>query len=193
MKSVRAATAGNDIGKVVPMRREQASWPRKVLFVCTSNSARTVLAEAILNKFGYGRFVAYSGGSQPKGVVHPEAIALLHRLGFATEGLHSKSWIEFAMPGAPPLDFVFIVCDNAESEVCPIWPGAPITSHWGVPDPGAVRGSGTAIASAFRDAFLTLQHRIELFTNLPLDNLDRASLKARLDEIGRAETWTVRA
>ena len=145
-----------------------------VLFLCTGNSARSILAEAVLNRIGNGSFVAYSAGSQPKGAVHPQAIALLQRLGFPTDQLRSKSWDEFAVAGAPPLDFVFTVCDNAASEPCPVWPGQPITAHWGVPDPAAVRGSEAEVAAAFRDAFFTLQRRIELFASLPVRRLDRA-------------------
>ena len=156
-----------------------------VLFLCTGNSARSILAEAILNRIGKGKFVAYSAGSMPKGEVNPHSLALLERLGFATEGLRSKSWDEFARPGAPALDFVFTVCDNAANEVCPVWPGQPMTAHWGLPDPAAVKGSETEITEAFREAFRVLQRRIELFTSLPVKSLDRMSLKNRLDAIGR--------
>jgi arsenate reductase len=166
------------------MRSDTPERPYNVLFLCTGNSARSILGEAILNKLGNGKFVAYSAGSQPKGTVHPGAIALLQRLGYPTDGFRSKSWDEFAAPGAPPLDFVFTVCDNAAHEVCPIWPGQPMTAHWGVPDPAAVQGSEADIAEAFRDAFQRLQRRIELFANLPVKSLDRMSLKKRLDEIG---------
>jgi len=165
------------------MRNENPERPYNVLFLCTGNSARSILGEAILNKMGGGKFVAYSAGSQPKGAVHPQAIALLQRLGFATDGLRSKSWDEFAATGAPALDFVFTVCDNAANEVCPVWPGQPMTAHWGVPDPAAVEGEAQAVA--FRDAFQALQRRIELFANLPVRSLDRMSLKKRLDEIGK--------
>jgi protein-tyrosine-phosphatase len=167
------------------MRDQQPARPYNVLFLCTGNSARSILGEAILNKIGGGKFVAYSAGSQPKGAVHPQAIALLQRLGFPTTGLRSKSWDEFAVAGAPPLDFVFTVCDNAANEVCPIWPGQPMTAHWGVPDPAAVEGTDAEIATAFRDTMLLLQRRIELFANLPVRSLDRMSLKKRLDEIGK--------
>jgi len=167
------------------MRAEQPDRPYNVLFLCTGNSARSILAEAILNKIGKGKFVAYSAGSMPKSAVNPHSIALLRRLGFATDGLRSKSWDEFARPGAPPLDFVFTVCDNAANEVCPVWPGQPMTAHWGLPDPAAVEGSETKIDAAFRDAFMLLQRRIELFANLPVKSLDRMSLKTRLDEIGK--------
>jgi arsenate reductase (thioredoxin) len=170
---------------VLLMRNEQPERPYNVLFLCTGNSARSILGEAILNKIGKGKFVAYSAGSQPKGAVHPQAIALLQRHGFRTDGLRSKSWDEFARAGAPPLNFVFTVCDNAASEVCPVWPGQPVTAHWGVPDPAAVEGTDAEIVTAFRDAFLLLQRRIELFANLPVKSLDRLSLKKRLDEIGK--------
>ena len=167
------------------MRDERPAKPYNALFLCTGNSARSILAEAILNKIGAGKFVAYSAGSQPNGAVHPQAITLLDRLGFPTEGLRSKSWDEFAVPGAPPLDFVFTVCDNAAGEVCPIWPGQPMTAHWGVPDPAAATGSDSVVTTAFREAFLRLQRRIELFASLPVLSLDRLSLKTQIDEIGR--------
>ncbi|HJW39966.1 MAG TPA: arsenate reductase ArsC [Rhizomicrobium sp.] len=167
------------------MRTGQPARPYNVLFLCTGNSARSILGEAILNKIGDGKFAAYSAGSQPKGAVHPQAIALLQRLGFPADGLRSKSWDEFAVADAPPLDFVFTVCDNAANEVCPIWPGQPMTAHWGVPDPAAVEGTEADVATAFRDAFLLLQRRVELFANLPVRSLDRMSLKKRLDEIGK--------
>lgn len=166
------------------MRSGQPDRPYNVLFLCTGNSARSIMAEAILNKIGKGKFVTYSAGSQPKGKVHPRSMALLKRLGFPTEGYRSKSWDEFARPGAPPLDFVFTVCDSAASEACPAWPGQPMTAHWGVPDPAAVVGTEMEIAAAFRDAFLILERRIQLFANLPVRSLDRLSLKKRLDEIG---------
>ena len=167
------------------MRKDQPEKPYTVLFLCTGNSARSIFGEAILNKLGTGKFVAYSAGSHPKGVVNPHTIALLERLHFPTEGLRSKSWDEFAKPGAPQLDFIFTVCDDAANEVCPAWPGQPMTAHWGVPDPAAVIGDEKAIEFAFRQAFMTLQRRIEAFANLPVKSLDRLSLKKRLDEIGR--------
>jgi protein-tyrosine-phosphatase len=173
------------------MRSEQPDRPYHVLFLCTGNSARSILAEAILNKIGAGKFIAYSAGSQPKGKVHPGAIALLARLGFATDGFRSKSWDEFAASGAPRLDFVFTVCDNAANEVCPVWPGRPMTAHWGVPDPAAA--SETEITDAFRDAYQQLQRRIELFANLPVRSLDRMSLKKRLDEIGKTSDAKAKA
>lgn len=164
-----------------------------VLFLCTGNSARSILAEAILKKLGKEKFVAYSAGSMPKGEVHPQALALLKRLGFPTNGLRSKSWDEFGGPDAPQLDFVFTVCDNAADEVCPIWPGHPMTAHWGIPDPAAVTGSESEIASAFRDAFRILQRRIELFAALPVGKLDGMSLKRKLDEIGKSKDVAVTA
>ncbi|HEY2445206.1 MAG TPA: arsenate reductase ArsC [Rhizomicrobium sp.] len=167
------------------MRSELPARPYNVLFLCTGNSARSILAEAILNKIGKKKFVGHSAGSQPKGVVNPRALALLKRLGFATDGLRSKSWDEFARAGALDLDFVFTVCDNAAHEICPVWPGQPITAHWGVPDPAAVEGTETQIAAAFRSTLLLLQRRIELFANLPVRSLDRLSLQKQLDDIGR--------
>ena len=154
-----------------------------VLFLCTGNSARSILAEAILNKDGAGRFIAFSAGSQPKGEVHPAALRLLNELSLPTEGYRSKSWDEFAAPGAPPLDFVFTVCDNAAGEICPIWPGQPMTAHWGIEDPAAVKGDPQA--QAFRNAFYALQRRIGLFLSLPFESIDELSLQTRLREIGR--------
>jgi arsenate reductase len=143
------------------------------------------LGEAILNKISGGKFVAYSAGSQPKGQVNPHALALLRQLGFCEEGFRSKNWDEFARPGAPPLDFVFTVCDSAAGEACPIWPGQPMTAHWGVPDPAAVEGSELEKRAAFREAFATLESRIRLFMSLPFASLDRMALQQRLDAIGR--------
>jgi protein-tyrosine-phosphatase len=170
------------------MRDQRPDHPFNVLFLCAGNSARSILAEAILNKIGAGKFVAHSAGSQPKGAVHPQALALLQRLGFPTNGLRSKSWDEFAVSSTPHLDFVFTVCDSAANEVCPIWPGQPMTTHWGVPDPAAAEGSEAESTTVFREAFLTLQRRIELFANLPVRSLDRMALKKRLDEIGTSDT-----
>jgi protein-tyrosine-phosphatase len=178
---------------VLLMRNEKPDHAFNVLFLCTGNSARSILAEAILNKIGGGKFVAHSAGSQPKGAVHPQALGLLQRLGYPIEGLRSKSWDEFAVAGAPHLDFVFTVCDNAADEVCPVWRGQPMTAHWGVPDPAAAAGSDAQITAAFRDAFLTLQRRIELFANLPVRSLDRMALKKRLDEIGTTAGDTANA
>jgi arsenate reductase len=155
-----------------------------VLFLCTGNSARSILAEAILNRIGGGKFVAYSAGSDPKGQVNPHALSLLERLGYSTAGFRSKSWDEFAQAGAPRLDFIFTVCDNAANEVCPVWPGQPMTAHWGIPDPAAVTGDEKTIDAAFRDAYATLHRRIELFAALPVKSLDHLSLKRHLDEIG---------
>jgi protein-tyrosine-phosphatase len=175
------------------MHDEKPDQPFNVLFLCTGNLARSILAEAILNKIGVAKFVAHSAGSQPKSAVHPQALALLQRLGYPVDGLRSKSWDEFAVPGAPHLDFVFTVCDNAANEVCPVWPGQPMTAHWGVPDPAAVEGSEAEITTAFRDAYRMLQRRIELFANLPVRSLDRMALKKRLDEIGTTVGDTAKA
>jgi arsenate reductase (thioredoxin) len=154
-----------------------------VLFLCTGNSARSILAEALLNRWGQGKFHAFSAGSHPKGAVHPLALDLLRKHGLPTEHLRSKAWDEFAAPGAPRLDFVFTVCDRAAAEVCPVWPGQPMTAHWGVEDPAAV--TGDAAQRAFRNAFHTLEARIRLFVSLPIAKLEGMKLKQRLDEIGR--------
>lgn len=155
-----------------------------VLFLCTGNSARSILAEALLNELGGGRFRGYSAGSHPKGAVHPAALALLEREGFPTEGLRSKSWDEFAAPGAPELDFVFTVCDNAAGEACPLWPGTPVTAHWGVEDPATVTGSPIEVHAAFLRAFQYLRNRITAFASLPIASLDSMTLKRRLEAIG---------
>jgi protein-tyrosine-phosphatase len=160
--------------------------PFNVLFLCTGNSARSILAEAILNRIGAGKFTSHSAGSHPNGKVNPYALELLQRLGFDTAGLRSKSWDEFAAPGAPELDFVFTVCDNAAGEMCPVWPGQPMTAHWGMPDPATVEGSDVDKANAFRDTFRGMERRIQLFTALPLASLDRLSLTSKLREIGRS-------
>jgi arsenate reductase (thioredoxin) len=165
------------------MRDREPERPFAVLFLCTGNSARSIMAEAILNRIGHGKFVAHSAGSMPKGEINPHTRALLDRLGFPTQGLRSKSWDEFAR--GPHFDFVFTVCDNAANEICPVWPGQPMTAHWGIADPAAVAGDEKTVAAAFRDAFLLLQRRIELFASLPVASLDRLSLQKRLDEIGR--------
>jgi arsenate reductase len=157
-----------------------------VLFLCTGNSARSVLAEVLLNSRGAGRFRAYSAGSRPVGRVNPFAVETLRQAGLPTEGLRSKSWDEFARPGAPTLDFVFTVCDSAANEVCPIWPGQPVTAHWGLPDPAAVEGSDAEKAKSFRDTFIALDRRIGLFTSLPIAGLDQLALKRKIDEIGKA-------
>jgi arsenate reductase len=159
--------------------------PFNVLFLCTGNSARSIMAEAILSKVGFGQFHAYSAGSQPKGQVNPNTIQLLESLGYETSGFRSKSWAEFAMSGAPPLDFVFTVCDNAAGETCPVWPGQPMTAHWGVPDPAEAKGSEAEIGLAFKDAYRMLSQRIGIFTALPIRSLDKLSLQQKLREIGR--------
>ncbi len=156
-----------------------------VLFLCTGNSARSILAECILNREGKGRFKAFSAGSHPKGRVHPFALDLLKKMNHPTAGLRSKSWEEFARADAPPLDFVFTVCDDAANEVCPVWPGQPMTAHWGVPDPAAADGTEAERHLAFADAYRMLNNRISIFVSLPLRSLDRLSLQKRLDEIGR--------
>jgi len=164
-----------------------------VLFLCTGNSARSIMAEAILNKLGAGKFRAYSAGSQPKRRVNPYTMQLLQSLGYDTSGFRSKSWNEFAKPGAPPLDFAFTVCDNAAGEVCPVWPGQPMTAHWGVPDPAEAKGSPAEIALAFKDAYRMLHQRIGVFTALPIRSLDQLSLQQRLKEIGRMDGATAKA
>jgi len=159
--------------------------PYNVLFLCTGNSARSILAEVILNSKGRPNFVAYSAGSQPAGKVHPGALRQLEAAHLSTDGLRSKSWDEFEAPGAPRLDFVFTVCDNAAKEVCPVWPGQPMTAHWGIADPSAVRGTEEEIKRAFRDAFFLLDRRIGLFLSLPLSTLDELTLQKQLRDIGR--------
>lgn len=161
-----------------------------VLFLCTGNSARSILAEAILNREGQGRFRAYSAGSLPKGEVHPCTLDVLKSLGHDVSGLRSKSWDEFARPDAPQLDFIFTVCDGAAGEVCPIWPGHPISAHWGIPDPAAVEGNPAEQHAAFFDAYRMLANRIRLFINLPLASIDELALQARLHEIGHHGTAT---
>ena len=156
-----------------------------VLFLCTGNSARSILAEALMNSKGKPTFTAYSAGSQPSGKVRTEALAQLESAHVSTNGLRSKSWDEFATPNAPKMDFVFTVCDNAAKEVCPIWPGQPITAHWGIPDPALIQGTKEEIQKAFRDAFFALERRINLFLNLPFTGLDKLTIKKRLDEIGQ--------
>lgn len=156
-----------------------------VLFLCTGNSARSIMAEGIMNAEGGERFTAYSAGSHPSGTVRPEALDELEAAGIPTEGLRSKSWDEFARPDAPKMDFVFTVCDNAANEVCPIWPGHPMAAHWGVPDPAAVKGTAEEIRQAFRDAFFLLNRRITLFLDLPLTAVDNLVIKNELDRIGR--------
>jgi len=167
--------------------------PFNTLFLCTGNSARSILAEAILGKLGAGKFNVFSAGSQPKGAVNPHALALLKSLGYDTAAMRSKSWSEFARPGAPALDFVFTVCDNAAGETCPVWPGQPMTAHWGVPDPAEATGSEAEIALAFKDAYRMLHQRIAAFTALPIRSLDALSLQQRLKAIGRMEGATAKA
>ena len=159
--------------------------PRNVLFLCTGNSARSILAEAILNQKGRANFVAYSAGSHPTGRINPYAIKQLEIAKLPVSDLRSKSWDEFAKPGAPKMDFVFTVCDNAANEICPVWPGQPITAHWGIPDPAAVAGSTEQIERAFRDAFVTLDRRIGLLLSLPISSLDSLSVKKEVDRIGK--------
>jgi protein-tyrosine-phosphatase len=158
-----------------------------VLFLCTGNSARSILAESLLNNLGHGVCRAFSAGSFPKGEVHPLALALLRESELPTEGLRSKSWDEFAAPEAPPLDFIVTVCDKAAGEVCPIWPGHPVTAHWGIPDPAAVTGTEIQQKAAFHQAYEALRNRIGLFLSLPLDSLDRLRVKREMDAIGRAK------
>src|SRR6201993_4239512 len=157
-----------------------------ILFLCTGNSARSIMAEAIMNYKGRPNFRAYSAGSHPSGRVRPEALRKIERAQLPTEGLRSKDWDEFARPGAPQMNFVFTVCDNAAKEVCPVWPGQPMTAHWGVPDPAAVEGSADGVERAYREAFLMLERRISLFLCLPLASIDKLALKKELDEIGHA-------
>ena len=161
-----------------------------VLFLCTGNTARSVLAEGILRKDGAGRFNAYSAGSQPKGVVNPFALKVLGDQGYPTDGFRSKNWDEFAVPGAPVMDFVFTVCDSAAGEACPLWPGQPMTAHWGIPDPAAVDGTDLEKEAAFVTAFKQMRNRITVFTALPLKSIDALSLNAKLKEIGRLEGST---
>jgi arsenate reductase len=164
-----------------------------VLFLCTGNSARSIIAEAILNRAGRGHFKAFSAGSHPKGQINPHALDLLRKFNYDVSTLRSKSWTEFAKPGSPDLDFVFTVCDNAAGESCPLWPGQPITAHWGIPDPAVAQGSEAEIALAFKDAYRMLNRRIDLFLALPIENLDRLVLTTRLKAIGRSEGATEKA
>ena len=157
-----------------------------VLFLCTGNSARSIMAEAILNHRGKGRFLAHSAGSHPTGHPRPEALRQIESAGLSTNGLRSKSWDEFAVPGAPKLDFVFTVCDNTAREECPYWPGQPMTAHWGIPDPAAVKGVPEEIARAFRDAFVVLDRRVGLFLSLPLGTLDQLAIKREVENIGKS-------
>jgi arsenate reductase len=170
------------------MRSMAKTW--NVLFLCTGNSARSILAESLLNHWGRGRFRGFSAGSFPKGEVHPLAVDLLRTLDLPHEGFRSKSWDEFAAPGAPVMDFVITVCDQAAGEVCPVWPGMPVAAHWGVPDPAAVEGSEPERRQAFRDALRTLDARIRLFTSLPLDKLERLAVEREVAQIGRTAATT---
>jgi arsenate reductase len=170
-----------------------ADHPYNVLFLCTGNSARSIMAEAILNKLGADKFRAYSAGSQPKGHIHPETARLLQGLNYDTSVFRSKSWTEFAKPGAPSLDFVFTVCDNAAGETCPVWPGQPMTAHWGIPDPAEAKGNPAQIALAFKDAYRMLHQRIGIFAALPIRSLDQLSLQNKLHEIGRMQGATAKA
>jgi protein-tyrosine-phosphatase len=164
-----------------------ATEPFNVFFLCTGNSARSIMAEAIMNRIGRPKFKAYSAGSMPKGEVHPRTIEILKRNNFLTDSFRSKSWEEFSGPDAPEINFVFTVCDNAANEVCPIWPGQPMTAHWALPDPALAEGNDAEIGLAFADAFRMLSNRITLFTSLPLESLDRLTLQKRLDEIGKTK------
>ena len=189
----RQAPCSGALRPAAPVRRAVTDRPFNVLFLCTGNSARSIMAEAILNKLGAGKFHAYSAGSQPKGKVNPHTIQLLQGLDYDTSGFRSKSWNEFAKPGAPPLDFVFTVCDNAAGEACPVWPGQPMTAHWGIPDPAEAKGTPAEIALAFKDTYRMLYQRIGIFTALPLRSLDQLSLQNKLREIGRMRGATAKA
>ena len=168
--------------------------PFNVLFLCTGNSARSIMAEAILNREGRGKFRAFSAGSAPKGRVHPYTLDLLRKLNFDVSSSRSKSWSEFARADAPQLDFVFTVCDNAAAEPCPVWPGQPMTAHWGVPDPAAASGSEAEVRLAFADTFRMLNHRVSVFVSLPLRSLDTLTLQKHLDSIGRTkDAWRASA
>jgi arsenate reductase (thioredoxin) len=167
------------------MRDVDRKTPFNVLFLCTGNSARSIMAEVVLNRVGQGRFRGFSAGSNPKGQVHPYTLDLLRRLNFDVSRIRSKSWSEFTGPDAPKLDFVFTVCDNAANEVCPVWPGQPMTAHWGVPDPAAASGNEAQIRLAFADAFRMLSNRINIFVSLPLRSLDQLSFQRQLNAIGK--------
>jgi arsenate reductase (thioredoxin) len=169
------------------MRQETERDPYNVLFLCTGNSARSIIAEAVLNRAGLGKFRAFSAGSQPKGQVHPYAIDLLRRTNYDVSQLRSKSWMEFSGADAPKLDFVFTVCDNAAQESCPLWPGQPMTAHWGVPDPAAATGTEVEMRLAFAETFRMLTNRINIFVSLPLRSLDQLSLQRQLEAIGKTK------
>jgi protein-tyrosine-phosphatase len=172
------------------LREMTAERIYNVLFLCTGNSARSILAESLLNTLGHGRFRAFSAGSFPKGQVHPMAVDLLQRMNLPTDSLRSKSWDEFAAPGAPPVEFIITVCDNAAGEVCPVWPGKPMTAHWGIADPAAAEGTDAEKAFAFREALRELETRIKLFSSLSIDSLDRMTLQAKLHDIGKSKRTT---
>jgi arsenate reductase (thioredoxin) len=177
----------SETAQEVTMREREDKTPFNVLFLCTGNSARSIMAEVLLNRAGQGKFRAFSAGSQPKGQVHPHALDLLRRMNFDVSGLRSKSWSEFAKPEGPKLDFVFTVCDNAAAETCPVWPGQPMTAHWGVPDPAAATGNEAEVRLAFADAFRVLSNRINIFVSLPLRSLDQLSLQRQLNAIGNTK------
>jgi arsenate reductase (thioredoxin) len=186
-----AGRAHQDCLGLLLMERAMADRPYHVLFLCTGNSARSIMAEAILNKVGAGKFRAHSAGSQPKGSLHPETLRLLRSLGYNIFDFRSKSWAEFIKE--PQFDFVFTVCDNAAEEVCPVWPGQPMTAHWGIPDPAVATGTPAEISLAFNDAYRLLNQRISTFTALPLSSLDKLSLQNRLRDIGHMEGSTAKA
>jgi arsenate reductase (thioredoxin) len=175
------------------MEGAMADLPYNVLFLCTGNSARSIMAEAILNKIGDGKFRAYSAGSQPKGNLHPETLRLLKSLGYDIFDFRSKSWAEFIGPNAPKFDFVFTVCDNAAAEACPVWPGHPMTAHWGIPDPAEATGTSAEVALAFKDAYRLLNQRIGTFVALPLHSLNKLVVESKLHEIGQMEGATAKA
>lgn len=189
----RSAHEEKSAGMTIAAEPRVTDRPFNVLFLCTGNSARSVIAEAVLNKIGAGKFRAYSAGSQPKGEINPNTIRLLKGLGYDTSGFRSKSWSEFATPGAPRFDFVFTVCDDAAGETCPVWPGQPMTAHWGVPDPAAAAGTDSEIALAFNDSYRMLSRRIEAFAVLPIKSLDAMTLKGRLNDIGRMAGATAKS
>jgi arsenate reductase (thioredoxin) len=185
---LRAGAEGSAGGRL--LRQMTADRVYNVLFLCTGNSARSILAESLLNTLGHGKFRAFSAGSFPKGQVHPTALDLLKRMNLPAEGLRSKSWDEYAAAGAPAIDLIFTVCDNAAGEVCPVWPGMPITAHWGIADPAAVEGTDIEKAAAFRKALKDLETRIKLLMSLPIDSLDRMALQAKLRDIGKNDPDT---
>jgi arsenate reductase (thioredoxin) len=184
---LRAGAEGRACGELL---RQMTERLYNVLFLCTGNSARSILAESLLNLGGHGKFRAFSAGSFPKGQVHPMALELLKRMNLPADGFRSKSWDEFAAPGAPPIDFIFTVCDNAAGEVCPVWPGKPMTAHWGIADPAAVEGTDAEKAFAFRRALKELDTRIKLFASLPIESLDDMTLQAKLRDIGKNNAAT---